>query len=81
MRERAGSPVLDLGPVQGWGKVPAADASNTLHTACLWSEFSGCGQCGGGRKRTSYKNGWRKSEKASLLHATSRGGERGESLE
>lgn len=60
MRERAGGPVLDLGPVQGWGKVPAADASNTLHTACLWSEFSGCGQCGGGRKRTSYKNGWRK---------------------
>lgn len=60
MRERAGSPVLDLGPVQGWGKVPAADASNTLHTACLWSEFSGCGQCGGGRKRNSYKNGWRK---------------------
>ncbi len=40
---------LKLGPVQGWGKVPAAHASDTLHTACLWSEFSGCGQCGGGR--------------------------------
>lgn len=47
--ERAGGPVLELGPVQGWGKVPAAHASDTLHTACLWSEFSGCGQCGGGR--------------------------------
>lgn len=35
--------------MQGWGKVPAAHASDTLHTACLWSEFSGCGQCGGGR--------------------------------
>lgn len=35
--------------MQGWGKVPAAHASDTLHTACLWSEFSGCGQRGGGR--------------------------------
>lgn len=48
-REQAGGPVLELSPVQGWGKVPAAHASDTLHTACLWSEFSGCGQCGGGR--------------------------------
>lgn len=35
--------------MQGWGKVPAAHASDTLHTACLWGEFSGCGQRGGGR--------------------------------
>lgn len=48
-RKRTGGPVLELGPVQGWGKVPASHASDTLYTACLWSEFSGCGQCGGGR--------------------------------
>lgn len=36
--------------MQGWGKVPAAHASDTLRTACLWGEFGGCGQRGGGRR-------------------------------
>lgn len=50
MSEQSGL-VLKLSPVQGWGKVLAAHASDTLHTTCLWSEFSGCGQRGGGRSQ------------------------------
>lgn len=46
--KQAGGPVLEPSPLQGWGKVPAAHASDTLHTACLRSEFRSCGQQGGG---------------------------------
>ena len=35
---------------RGGGKVPAAHASDTLRTACLWGDFSGCGRRGGGRR-------------------------------
>lgn len=81
VRERAGGPVLEPGPVQGWGKVPAAHASDTLHTACLWSEFSGCGQCGGGRSgkgsgRSSWEE-WMEEDRGNFQ----RRGVRGESLD
>lgn len=83
-REQAGGSVLERGPVQGWGNVPAAHASDTLHTACLWSEFSGCGQCGGGRSGKGAGEEWMEgeSEKDCLYYrAISRGGVRGKSLD
>lgn len=67
--------------VGGWGGgVPAAHASDTLHTACLWGEFSGCGQRGGGRSekkgsgRSSRRRGREKRPRAPDGRIQRRGG-------